>query len=105
MLLVKTHVGDGAWKIFEADRDVEWLGSHAMIEIPAHDDHDFWEDERFPTDDTGTLHMPECHVLEVRSRFVHWAKWFDAKGVGHILITSDPIFICNDRGDTIEAIR
>lgn len=113
-MIVKAHLGDGHWGLWEAEFDLTFLGHNCFIDVPVvheeNTDHDYWSDDRFP------LPGPEglIHVHYTQSRddgdppkdmhLMRWVRWYTA-GQTHLLITDGPVYICNDRGDTIEALR
>lgn len=116
-MIVKAYQGDGRWQLWSAT-DLEFLGQPTMIEVPD-GDHAYSEDDRFPKGWEYLHHLRTQDPYEEgesgdsehpgttrRFRFERWVKWTDpADGERHILVTDGPVYICNDDGQTIEALR
>lgn len=106
MMLIKTHLGDGNWVMFEAHSELEYLGNNCAIELTVDDDTNLWKDSRFPTHGVDEIH---CWITpdtaDMNPAFVGWIKWRDRDWTRHMLVHQHPVFICNDRGDTVESIR
>lgn len=111
MMLVKAARGDGSWEMFEAPSGLSYLGTHNLIAVPD-GDHDFFEDERFP-------HAERIHVLtqdaivlgdstsKQDTILVRWVRWEnqDSEPWSELLVSAHPVYVCNERGDTVEALR
>lgn len=118
-MIVKAYTGDGCWEMWQALGSVQFLGHHTEIAVKVLDpdilDHDFWADARFPTDDVGMMmfHPVGQAFCEggtdqdtTCTRFFGWVKWYDTGASDTLMLVTDgPVYICNDAGDTIEAIR
>jgi hypothetical protein len=105
-------LADGAWVLHQTDTNVRFLGSGSRIEITG-EDHDVVEDVNLPRpidpDGWHTIHTvltsPVLASSEHRDhRLCSWVAW-TKDGEDHLLITDSPVFICNDEGKTVEAIR
>lgn len=111
MMLIKAHRGDGVYDLYEADR-VSFLTQGCAIEIPA-GHHPFSEDERFPSGwEFCHVVYPDDQVLRPDGpdseaiRLVRWVQWFHpTREECHLLVTDGAVYICNEQGDTIEALR
>lgn len=109
-MIVKAYSGDGSWELFEAER-ISFLGQGSAVEVPE-DDHAFHEDGRFPLGwsalhfrDTREPHRPDPDSGDVPFRLMRWVMWFDPHDDEcHLLVTDGPVYICNDSGDTVEAL-
>lgn len=113
-MIVKAYADDGRWDLWEGER-MSFLGQGNAISV---DDveHRYSDDIRFP-DGWEYFHLyrigtPLCDPVTVEDpdpqafRLVRWVKWFDPReGEWHLLVSDGPVFICNDRGDTVEALR
>lgn len=113
-MIIKAHLGDGVWGMWEAEFDVTFLGHHCFIDVPV-GDHDYWSDERFPLPGPeGLIHVHHTEASDDRGldggdspkvgHVMRWVRW-RTEGQTHLLITDGPVYICNDQGDTIEALR
>lgn len=118
MMLVKVHCGDGVYDLYEAE-GLSFLGQGCALEIPAEEDmeergHRFSVDERFPAGQDCThvvytappLAPSDRDAGDPRIRLVRWVAWYTpGKDEKHLLVTDGPVFLCNERGDTVEALR
>lgn len=104
MLLIKAHhPADDSFEFFEAAGDLLFLDGGATVAISAGDDNSL-SDHRFPQ--AAWTHVVFTEPGEPgQSRYVRWIRWRDVGGDSHRLITDAAVYICNDRGDTIEALR
>lgn len=112
MMLVKAHSNDwtegpACWELYEAHSDLRYLSRDQVIDVPV-GDYDFSEDTRFPYSNithVTTLHKTDAVGNKQPNYHLRWVLWRDADGQLHKLITDAPVYILNDRGDTIEALR
>jgi len=111
-MIIKAYAADGAWNLYEGT-DVEYLGDSNYIQL-AEGDHDLQADDRFPLTGDDIVHLlqtgavlDDSHAKDGPYRLVRWVKWFDHRDRTRrtVLITDGPVYICNDRGDTVEALR
>lgn len=112
-MIVKAYKGDGEWQLWQADFELQFLGGNTEIWVAEHD-HDYWVDERFPTDDVDMLlHVNDPNGLRAPAKngdlsepgvFVRWVKWYTSPQT-FMLVTNGPIYILNDEGRTIEALH
>jgi hypothetical protein len=115
-MIIKAYAGDGSWNLYEGT-DVEYLGPQNYVHVSFPDgreDGGYSTDERFPTTGDDVLHiihsgavLADSHATDGPYRLMRWVKWFDHRDRTRrtVLITDGPVFICNDRGDTVESIR
>jgi hypothetical protein len=108
-MIIKAYAGDGVWNLYEGT-DVEFLGDSNYVQL-AEGDPDL---QHFPLtgDDVVIVikagaALDDNHAKDGPYRLVRWVKWFDNRDRTRrtVLITDGPVYICNDRGDTIEALR
>jgi hypothetical protein len=114
-MFVKFHTG-GGWRIVDAGVDVRHIHQHGRIEVPD-GDYDWGRaiaDGDLPLPTTGewadvivvALTSPIADDKHERPyRLCRWVTWTDHRGGDVLLITDSAVFVCNDRGDTIEALR
>jgi hypothetical protein len=111
-MIIKAYAGDGAWNLYEGT-DVEYLGDSSHVHLTEGDD-ELQTDERFPLtgDDVVVVIKAGAALNDDREeggpyRLVRWVKWFDRRDRTRrtVLITDGPVYICNDRGDTVERLR
>lgn len=116
MLLVKALAENDAWEVFEAHKHLRYLGNRYFIEIPifvndnAYLEHDIGRvttDQLPPADITHftCLMNPNDQDVETTKGLFHWVTWRDQFDETHRLVTDGPVYICNERGDTIESLR
>lgn len=95
---------------FPSEAGGYWLDPVTQTPMSA-DTYDFWRDERFPTDGVEELHI---FVLNSDAGGKHdddgpllrWVRYTDPNDHRtQMVIANTPIFICNERGDTIESLR
>lgn len=112
MMLIKIHRGDDVYEMHEGVR-VSFLGQGRAIEIPAEEDHEFSMADRFPVGQNFTHVVyttppiePKDTANHPRIRLVRWVEWYHPeRDEKHLLVTDGEVYLCNDRGDTIEALR
>lgn len=110
MLLIKTYAGNGSWDLREAESGLRHLGSH-NLEIAKDRDHDFWADDRYPTHGVTQLHVfvltaDEGGKHDANGALCRWVVYTDPNDHRcQMVIANTPIYICNERGDTIESLR
>ncbi len=115
-MYIKTHKGDGVWDLFEvADGALEFTSNNCYVEVCGTQDevieYTFWDDKRFPTVDGRTIHYYPVNLLlpdggsDTHKAMVHWAKFTSPSGQEHMLISTEPFFIMNGQGDTVETLR
>lgn len=112
-MIIKASRGNGQWQLWQADFELQFLGHGTDILVPE-DDHDYWDDDRFPTDDVDMLihvddpngqRAPNAAGHEGRSDvFVKWVKWYTSPNT-MMIVTNGPVYILNDEGRTIEALH
>jgi hypothetical protein len=111
-MIIKAYAGDGQWNLYEGT-DVEYLGAGSLVQV-TEGDHELQRDERFPLTGDDVVHflqtgavLDDSHATDGPYRLMRWVKWFDHRDRTRrtVLITDGDVFICNDRGDTIEALR
>lgn len=106
-MYVKAHLGDGHWKLWDVDSDLEYQGQRSFVlwEVP----NDGLSDalpEGIPYVHADVRHV-HPHVEEQQDSgppLVHWVAWIthDAR---HLLITSGDVYLMNEQGQTIESLR
>lgn len=126
-MIIKVPDGEGAWSIFEVEKDLRYTTTviafgpdDRLVTFEDFDDPDrhlgreeidrgatWFEDERFPSAiESTTVHEVAARGKVVDDRvWVRWVSWSDAEDYSHMLVTGSPVYICNDQGDTIEALR
>lgn len=110
MFLIKSRTGyRGAWETHEAKGPISHLGNNEVVEVRRRD-FDLLKDERFPSASSMTIHVEEWVGLDGdtdSTAFVRWVLWQcpDVIGENHMLVTDQPIFICDEHSSTIEALR
>lgn len=110
MMLVKAARGDGSWELFEAGSELSYLDSHHQISVLATEDYEYGSDERFPSRSLTYIFDKGAPVLKVKGKddviLVRWVRWWcNKRGESMLLITAHAVFICNEQGDTVEALR
>jgi hypothetical protein len=116
-MIIKANVGEGGWRLFDDASQVEFLDRQSHI-VVAEGDHDFKSDERFPSPSNGDAnHL--IHVVQLQEpiqnthfqgygtepyRLMRWVTWRTGTTY-HSLITDSEVFILNDQGATVEALR
>lgn len=127
-MLIKAHAGDGIWELFPAAGSVRF--SDTTLDVPNQDvtfdcsrEPDGADDSDRRLDYCVDFHVPHAkwlHHFNVHEheritrgaeeppperRREHWVYWVNADGDDHTLITDSVVFLCNERGDTIESLR
>lgn len=106
-MIIKTYTGDGSWDLRQSTGNVRHLGAPNVVSIPDRN-HDFWADERFPTNGVDVLHilvLPDGKK-DKKGLLVRWVVFTDPTDhQTQMIVANTPIFICNDRGDTVESLR
>lgn len=115
MMFIKAHCGDGVFDVYEGER-ISFLGQGCAVEIPAEEDaeregYHFSVDERFPVGQDYTHVVYTAPPLEPerdgnRIRLVRWVQWYHpVREECHLLVSDGEIYLLNERGDTVEALR
>lgn len=117
MLLVKHHVGHGAWHVHETFGGLEFTGPHVLTEILASptggryglstpDGRDFWaaEMDRLPRHDLEA-EVVLVSLSEEGRTWVRWVSWLNERGERELLVTDAPVYLMNERGNTVESLR
>lgn len=113
MMIVKAASGGGAWEMWEATHELRFLGPQNVIAVPSKHSpkvggYAYGEDTRFPWADSHhviELFDTDAEGNPVDELFVRWVTWRDRNDRPHILITDGPVYICNERGDTVERLQ
>ena len=114
MFIIKAYEGDGAWALWEADR-VSLLGPNQTVEVELDDDgrpqiagdqipSTGANDERYVLTPGAVNRLDGSDESPRQVRYMRWIEW-DLAGAHTLLVTDGPVFVCNDRGDTVEALR
>lgn len=119
MMLIKHHVGHGAWHLHEAHDGIEYSGPHITFEVYAKskdgpryqlevaDGSDFWSAhlDQIPRHDCeAEVVLLSLHGNPQRT-YVRLMSWINGSGERELLVTDAPVFVCNEHGDTVEALR
>lgn len=129
MMLVKWHVGKGMWRVEEAHSDLRYPLSTVTHEVTVETRDDMSGQSLWTTEgrDAGSwfdaVDLPHpwwddviVNVISARGEsdvgegvrlgraFVHTLSWRDADGKVTLLVTDAPVFIMNERGDTVDKV-
>jgi len=88
-MLIKAYTHDGSWQLHEAESSVTFKHGVAWTDV---------EEKR--EDDWDFYHQPTPQGSVWR-----WVSWTDPLGSTHLLASAAAVYICNDSGDTVEALR
>lgn len=107
-MIIKTRLNNGAWKVFQG-LDVEYLDRRSKIELPSDlivDDILHGEVSGLPSD-WDTIHVDEpFSTNDSPITMGKWVKWEDPEtGEINLLVTCNEVYVCNDEGQTLEALR
>lgn len=110
-MMIKANIGNGEWKLFQAGTDVEFQSSQKFTDVEPDYDYDYWSDDRFPKPDEGGrfyVYYPSYEesgqIMDNGRIGVRWVTWVN-QDARQTLVTDGPVYILNDQGTTVEALR
>lgn len=130
MMMIKWHEGNGRWRLAEVADNLRFQTGHTVYEVevrhaatnsptgvpPPMRDVSLWVIDCSPEQlwldhaDHGLPHWDEIETAIVSEQpdgraFVRPFSWVAPDGTTRALITDAPVFVLNDKGDTIEVVR